>query len=67
MNGLMIAALARCGLIFDRPEWIALAERALAGVRRLMTGSDGRPRPLVSWTATAPRGHSTTTPISRAA
>ena len=41
-NGLMIAALARCGLIFDRPEWIALAERALAGVRRLMTGSDGR-------------------------
>jgi uncharacterized protein YyaL (SSP411 family) len=41
-NGLMIAALARCGLIFDRPEWIALAERALVGVRRLMTGPDGR-------------------------
>jgi uncharacterized protein YyaL (SSP411 family) len=41
-NGLMIAALARCGLIFERPEWIALAERALAGVRKLMTGADGR-------------------------
>jgi uncharacterized protein YyaL (SSP411 family) len=41
-NGLMIAALARCGLIFERPDWIALGERALAGVRRLMTGVDGR-------------------------
>ncbi|HEX2114371.1 MAG TPA: thioredoxin domain-containing protein, partial [Alphaproteobacteria bacterium] len=41
-NGLMIAALARCGLIFERQDWIALAERALAGVRRLMTGTDGR-------------------------
>jgi uncharacterized protein YyaL (SSP411 family) len=41
-NGLMIAALARCGLIFARPEWIALAERTLAGVRRLMTDKDGR-------------------------
>jgi uncharacterized protein YyaL (SSP411 family) len=41
-NGLMIAALARCGLIFERPDWITLAEGALAGVRRLMTGPDGR-------------------------
>jgi uncharacterized protein len=41
-NGLMIAALARCGLIFERPDWIALAETALAGVRKLMTGADGR-------------------------
>jgi uncharacterized protein YyaL (SSP411 family) len=41
-NGLMIAALARCGLIFERLDWIALAENALAGVRRLMTGPDGR-------------------------
>ena len=38
----MIGALARCGLIFDRPDWIALAERALAGARRLMTAADGR-------------------------
>jgi uncharacterized protein YyaL (SSP411 family) len=41
-NGLMIAALARCGLIFERPDWIALAETALAGVRRLLTHPDGR-------------------------
>jgi uncharacterized protein YyaL (SSP411 family) len=41
-NGLMIGALARCGLIFGKPEWIALAERALAGARRLMTAADGR-------------------------
>jgi uncharacterized protein len=41
-NGLMIAALARCGLIFERPDWIALAETALAGVQGLMTGADGR-------------------------
>jgi hypothetical protein len=41
-NGLMIGALARCGLVFGRPDWIALAERALAGVRRLMTAPDGR-------------------------
>ena len=41
-NGLMIAALARCGLIFERRDWIALAETALAGVRGLMTGADGR-------------------------
>ena len=43
-NGLMIAALARAGLIFDRADWIALAERALAAVRRLMTAEDGRLR-----------------------
>ncbi len=43
-NGLMIAALARAGLIFDRPDWIAMAERALAAVRRLMTADDGRLR-----------------------
>jgi uncharacterized protein YyaL (SSP411 family) len=41
-NGLMIAALARCGFIFAQPEWIVLAETALAGIRRLMTGADGR-------------------------
>jgi uncharacterized protein len=41
-NGLMIGALARCGLVFGRPDWVALAERALAGARRLMTAPDGR-------------------------
>jgi uncharacterized protein YyaL (SSP411 family) len=38
----MIAGLARCGLIFARADWIALAERALSGVQRLMTAPDGR-------------------------
>jgi uncharacterized protein YyaL (SSP411 family) len=31
-NGLMITALAHAGFAFQRKEWIALAERALAGV-----------------------------------
>ncbi|MBM3521552.1 MAG: thioredoxin domain-containing protein [Alphaproteobacteria bacterium] len=44
-NGLMIAALARAGFAFDRPAWVALAERALDGVRRLLVDpSDGRLR-----------------------
>ena len=41
-NGLMIAALAEAGLAFERPEWIALAERALAFIREKMTGEGGR-------------------------
>jgi hypothetical protein len=40
-NGLMIAALARAAQIFDRPEWLALAERAFAFVETAMT-RDGR-------------------------
>src|SRR4029077_19461495 len=48
-NGLMIAALAEAGLAFERPDWIALAERAFAFIRRQMTGSDGRLRH--SWRA----------------
>jgi uncharacterized protein YyaL (SSP411 family) len=43
-NGLMIAALAEAGLAFERPDWIALAERALAFIREKMTGEDGRLR-----------------------
>jgi uncharacterized protein len=43
-NGLMIAALAEAGLAFDRPQWIALAERAFAFIREKMTGDDGRLR-----------------------
>ncbi len=31
-NGLMIASVSRAGLVFDRPEWIALAARAFAAV-----------------------------------
>ena len=43
-NGMMIAALARAGFAFDRADWIDLAKRALAGVRQVMTGPDGRLR-----------------------
>jgi uncharacterized protein YyaL (SSP411 family) len=43
-NGLMISALAEAGLAFDRPEWIALAQRGFAFVRDRMTGSDDRLR-----------------------
>jgi uncharacterized protein len=41
-NGLMIAALAHAGLVFERPEWIALAQRAFAFIRKHMTGPSGR-------------------------
>ena len=41
-NGLIIAALAHAGQVFERPEWIALAERAFAFVRRHMTAPEGR-------------------------
>jgi uncharacterized protein len=41
-NGLMIAALTEASLVFDRADWIRLAERAFAFVREHMTGRDGR-------------------------
>jgi uncharacterized protein YyaL (SSP411 family) len=41
-NGLMIAALAHSGLVFERPDWTALAERAFAFVRERMTAPEGR-------------------------
>jgi uncharacterized protein YyaL (SSP411 family) len=41
-NGLMIAALAHAGLVFERPDWIALAERAFAFVRQQMAAPEGR-------------------------
>src|SRR5262249_16244131 len=43
-NGMMIAALARAGFAFGKPEWIALGESALAGIKRLLIGPDGRLR-----------------------
>jgi uncharacterized protein YyaL (SSP411 family) len=43
-NGLMIAALAEAGLVFERRDWIALAERAFAFACAEMTGPDGRLR-----------------------
>jgi uncharacterized protein YyaL (SSP411 family) len=48
-NGLLIAALAEAGLAFERPEWIALAERAFAFIQKAMAGADGRLRH--SWRA----------------
>jgi len=41
-NGLMIAAMANAGLVFERPAWIELARGAFASVRAQMTGPDGR-------------------------
>ncbi len=41
-NGLMIAALAHAGLVFERPDWLALAERCFAFVERDMAAPDGR-------------------------
>ncbi len=39
-NGLMIAALARAGLAFERPEWIALGQRAFDAVTTHLRGPD---------------------------
>lgn len=41
-NGLMIAALAHAGEVFERADWLALAERAFAFVRQHMAAPDGR-------------------------
>jgi uncharacterized protein len=41
-NGLMIAAMANAGLVFDCPAWLATARAAFDFIRRDMTRSDGR-------------------------
>ncbi len=41
-NGLMIAALARAAVVFARPEWLAMAERAFDFVATRMAKDDGR-------------------------
>jgi uncharacterized protein len=41
-NGLMIAALAQAGLVFERPDWLGLAQRAFAFIETDMTGPNGR-------------------------
>jgi uncharacterized protein YyaL (SSP411 family) len=43
-NGLLIAALAYAAPVFQRVDWLALAEQAFAFVERAMVGSDGRLR-----------------------
>ena len=41
-NGLMIAALSRAAIVFERPEWLALAERAFACITtKLAAGETG--------------------------
>jgi hypothetical protein len=39
-NGLMIAALANAGLMFDQPSWIAMAARAFDFIASAMTRGD---------------------------
>jgi uncharacterized protein YyaL (SSP411 family) len=41
-NGLLIAGLANAGLVFDRPDWVAMGRDAFDFVRREMTDGDGR-------------------------
>jgi len=50
-NGLMIAALAHAGIVFDQIHWIAAAQRAFAGVCETMTWRDttGRERLGHAW------------------
>jgi uncharacterized protein YyaL (SSP411 family) len=48
-NGLMIAAMANAGLVFENPDWIGLARGAFDFIRRYMTAPDQRL--LHSWRA----------------
>jgi len=48
-NGLMIAAMANAGLVFERPVWIEQARGAFDFIRRHMAGADRRL--LHSWRA----------------
>ena len=41
-NGLMITALAHAGLVFEHPEWVALAKRTFAFVQQRMAAPEGR-------------------------
>ncbi len=43
-NGLMIAALARAGAVFERADWLSLARTAFAGCVSDLTAADGRLR-----------------------
>ena len=43
-NGLAIAALVRAAVVFDRPDWLARAERAQDFILANMTAPDGRAR-----------------------
>ena len=41
-NGLMIAAMAEAGIVFERPDWVETARRAFDFIRREMTTGEGR-------------------------
>ena len=41
-NGLMIAAMAEAGIVFERPDWITTAHTAFDSICREMIGGDGR-------------------------
>src|SRR5262249_56048025 len=41
-NGLMIAAMANAGIVFERSAWIETARRGFDFIRRHMTAPDGR-------------------------
>jgi uncharacterized protein YyaL (SSP411 family) len=41
-NAMMIAALVEAAQIFDRPDWLALAETAFAAARDALTDADGK-------------------------
>ncbi len=41
-NGLMIAAMADAGIVFERPDWIATARKAFDFIRREMVAANGR-------------------------
>jgi uncharacterized protein len=41
-NGLMIAALSNAALTFERPDWLALAQRVFGFVEREMAAPEGR-------------------------
>jgi uncharacterized protein YyaL (SSP411 family) len=56
-NGLMIAALANAGAVFDRPDWRNAALRAFDAIWRDMRGDDGRL--LHSWRNGAARHRGT--------
>lgn len=42
-NAMTVVALAEAALAFDRPDWLAAAERCFAGLLAHMSRSDGRP------------------------
>ncbi|CEJ83344.1 conserved hypothetical protein [Hyphomicrobium sp. GJ21] len=41
-NGLAIAAISRAAIVFEQPEWLALAERAFSAITAKLAASDGR-------------------------